>query len=185
MLSSSSRLLGLNQHLARDGGGVVVLGNEIERDALGRGLAVVVQQERVAVHDLPLANGEDLDARRLSLGVGAEGVEGVLGGDGRLLAVANVGEGGELVAQLRSPLEVHLPGGLAHRDLAHADQTVHPPLEKGYDVGDDPVVLLLGDRPDARRRRAADVVVEARHPAAAAGLGSPALAEREGLVQYV
>jgi hypothetical protein len=96
-----------------------------------------------------------------------------------------MGEGGDLIAQLRRPLEVHIPGGLAHGGLALADQTVYPPLQKGDDVRDDPIVVLLGDGPDARRGRTSDVVVETRHPTAAPRLRTPALAERESLVQHV
>src|SRR5918994_3953743 len=178
-------VVGLDQNLAWNRGRAVVLGDELERDVLGPCLTVVVEEERVAVHDLALAHGEDLHAGSLALGVGAEGVERVLRSDGRLLAVADVGEGGDLVAQLRRPLEVHIPGGLAHGGLALADQTVYPPLQKGDDVRDYPIVVLLGDGPDARRRRTTDVVVETRHTAAASGLGTAALAEGEGLVQYV
>src|SRR5918994_1915228 len=178
-------VIGLDEDLAWNSGRAVVLGDELERDVLGPRLAVVVEEERVAVYDLALAHGEDLHAGCLAFGVGAEGVERVLGSDGRLLAVANVGEGGDLVAQLRRPLEVRVPGGLAHGGLALADQTVHPPFQKGDDVGDDPIVVLLGDSPDTRRRRASDVIVEARHPAAAARLGTATLAERESLVQHV
>src|SRR5215211_3928856 len=179
------RVLRLHQHLAGDGGGVVVLRDERERHALGAGLAVVVQEERVAVHDLAVAHGEDLDARRLALGVGADRIKRLLRGDGRLLPIADMLEGGDLIPQLRRPLEVHRCSGLAHRRFALPDQAVHPPFEEGDDVGDDRVVLLLRDRPDARRDRAPDVVVQARHPAPAARLGSPALAKREGLVENV
>jgi len=70
-------LLGLDQDLARDGGVVVVLGDELEGDALRGLLAVVVQQKRVAVDDLALADGEDLDAGQAVLGKGADSVEGV------------------------------------------------------------------------------------------------------------
>src|ERR687897_382089 len=178
-------VIGLDEDLAWNGGRAVVLGNELERDVLGPRLTVVVEEERVAVHDLTFAHGEDLHAGRLALGVGAEGVERVLRSDGRLLTIAHVGEGGDLVAQLRRPLEVRVPGGLAHGGLALEDQTVHPPLQKGDDVRDDPIVVILGDGPDARRRRTSDVVVETRHPAAAPRLWTAALAERESLVQYV
>jgi hypothetical protein len=96
-----------------------------------------------------------------------------------------VGEGGDLVAQLRRSLEVRIPGGLAHGGLALADQTVHAPLQEGDDVRDDPIVVLLGDGSDARSRRTPDVVIETRHPAPASGLGTAALAKGESLVQYV
>src|SRR5215216_2138190 len=188
VLGEGSKLLfvaGLHQYLAGEGGGVVVLRDERERHALGAGLAVVVQEERVAVHDLAVAHGEDLDARRLALSVGADRIKRVLRGDGRLLPIADVPEGGDLIPQLRRPLEVHRCSGLAHRRFALPDQAVHPPFEEGDDVGDDSVVLLLRDRPDARRDRAPDVVVQARYPAPAARLGSPALAKREGLVENV
>src|SRR5215217_4718005 len=178
-------VVGLDEDLAWYGGRAVVLGDELERDVLGRRLPVVVEEERVTVHDLALAHGENLHAGRLTLGEGAESVEGVLGSDGRLLAVAHVGEGGDLIAQLCRPLEIRVPGGLAHGLLALTDQTVHPSLQKGDNVSDDPVVVLFGDGTDARRHRASDVVVEAGHPAAATRLRTAALAERESLVQYV
>src|SRR5215204_7124677 len=178
-------VVGLDEDLARHGDRTVVLGDELERHILGPRLAVVVEEKRVAVHDLALAHGEDLHASSLALGVGAKSVERVLGCDGRLLAVAHVGERGDLVAQPRRPLEVRVPGGLPNASLALEDQTVHPPLQKGDDVRDDPIVVLFGDGRDARRRRTSDVVVETRHPAAAPWLRTPALAERGSLVQYV
>ncbi len=178
-------LVRLEENLARDGGRPVVLGDELQGDVLGPRLAVVIQEEGVAVHDLPLAHGEDLHAGGLALGVRPYGVEGVFRGDGRLLSVADVGEGLDLVAQLRSPLEVHVAGRLAHRVLADPDQAVHPSLEKGDDVGDYFVVLLFRHSPDAGRHRAPDVVVEAGHPAPASRLGAAALAKRERLVQDV
>src|SRR5215203_2293543 len=178
-------VVGLDEDLAWNGGRAVVLGDELERDVFGPRLTVVVEEERIAVHDLAFAHGEDLHAGRLALGVGAEGIERVLRSDGRLLAVANVGEGGDLVAQLRRPLEVLVPGSLAHGGFALADQTVYPPLQKGDDVRDDPIVVLLGDGPDARSGRTPDVVVETRHSAAASGLRTAALAEGESLVQHV
>src|SRR5215203_339935 len=178
-------VIGLDEDLAWNGGRAVVLGDELERDVLGPRLAVVVEEKRVAVHDLAFTHGEDLHAGRLLFGVGAEGVERVLRSDGRLLAVTDMGEGGDLVAHLRRPLEVLVPGSLAHGGLALADQTVHPPLQKGDDISDDSIVVLFGDGPDARRHGASDVVVEARYPAAASWLRTAALAERESLVQNV
>src|SRR5215204_950251 len=114
-------IIGLDEDLAWNGGRAIVLGDELERYVLGPRLAVVVEEERVAVHDLAFAHSEDLHAGRLTLGIGTESVERVLRSDGRLLAVADVGEGGDLIAQPRRPLEVHIPCGLAHGGLALAD----------------------------------------------------------------
>src|SRR3712207_5967174 len=60
-----------------------------------------------------------------------------------------------------------------------------PSFEKGDNVGDYLIVILPGDRTDTRRRRTADVIVQARHSAPAARLGAAALPKRERLVQDV
>jgi hypothetical protein len=105
------------------------------------------RRKEFAVHDLAVASAKILDARRLVLGVGADRIERVLRGYGRLLAVADMAQGGD---SSRSFAARSKSVSLAASRIAASRsrmRAVYPSFQEGYDVGDDLVVFLPGHRP--------------------------------------
>ena len=175
---------GLDDDLRRDRHLVgVVLVDELRGHHALRRLGDVLEVERLAVGEHPVADLEDL-----GVGVGAvdghrDGVERPDRLVGDPLALHDRLHRAQPVARQRGVLVVLLLGGQPHLALELALDLAVAPRQEGDDPVDRLGVLGLVDQADAGRPAALDVVVEARRAAAAPRLGAVARPEQEDLAE--
>ena len=175
----------LHQDARRNVGGCVVeLLDERGEDVAGRVVLRTRHDEVVATDELSVANEEHLHPR-LALGRGQGYDIQILRAEvEHLLALVDLLDGPELVAEHGRPLELQAFGGLLHAAAYRFDDAVGLTLQEQHHLIDDLGVLVPVYRADARSYAAVDVEVEARARVVARdGLGAGAVGEQ--LLQQV
>ena len=172
----------LRRHARR--GGVV-----LEAEPLEHGCAVlpfdVLEVERVAVDQPAVAEREELHSGAVALDGKPDHVDRADVPPVGALALREALDREEPVAVARRLLEPLLGGRLAHPRLQLAHDRARVAGEELDHAVDLRPVVVPGDRLDARRRAALDVVVEARDPGVPARLRPLARPELEDAVEHV
>ena len=91
---------------------------------------LVLPEEFAPVHDLAVAQVEQVERHQRRLGIRGEDVDIVALGRGHLLALVHFFHGGEQVAQRRRLFEARLLGGLLHA-LAQTGGQIRMPALRG------------------------------------------------------
>ncbi len=173
-----------HEHLARDVDGIgaaVELFEQAPDQLRLREVFDLVDHQRLAADDAALSHEEDLH-RGLELVVDhPDGVVVLFLGVDHLLALDGLGDRDDLVAEARGALELQRVARLVHVLVEPVEDRRGVAVEELEQLVDETVVLLVGDRTDARRRALLDVRVEARatEPLVAVELALRARADRE------
>ena len=150
-----------NDHLARDGGGgVVVAHEEVAQQILVGHVGAAVQDELVGIHDAALADDEHVHPGHGLLAEEPDDVGGqVAGGHGVLLVGKRV-DGVDARLQPSRPLEVELGGGLLHFRRQLVDELAVVAGEEALDAPHVLGVLLGRNGPATGAGAEAHVAVE-------------------------
>ena len=117
--SSASRSSNSTGHVDLGGDELLVQVDLLEQRAEERRLVVlhlVFPEELAAIHNLPVAQVEEIERHQRRLGVDREDIDVVALGRGHLLALLDLFHGGDQVAQSGGFLEAHLLAGGFHAD---------------------------------------------------------------------
>ena len=138
------------------GGAVVELGQERGQQMLVVLVLGVLERERLRADQLAAADVEDLHHRRAILA--REGDHILVGVDGaqHLLALADLLDVADLVAQVGRALELHILGGPLHLAAQVAHDLVGLALQEAADRLDRRAVLLARDQRPARTAPGSD-----------------------------
>ena len=175
-----------DEHLRRNARrGAVVLDDERLEDRLRVLARDVLEVEAVAVDHLPVAEREDLHGRLVAVDREPDHVDRPDVAPVGRLPLGEVPDREEPVPVARRLLEALVRRRLAHPLLELALDRLRVAREEADHALDDLAVVLLRDRPDARREAAVDVEVEARDAGVAARARPLAGPEAEDAVQDV
>ena len=125
-------------------------------------LRLVFPEELAPVHDLAVAQVKQVERHQRRFGIRSENVDVVALGGGHLLALFDLFDGGEQVAQRRGFLEAHFVRCALHAPPQGRSQVAVPPFQEQAHVAHGTRVgLVRGQSFDARSQAAVNVVLQA------------------------